>query len=309
MYRVNVSSVQDFMQCRFRWWAKWVMNRVPVATSPALDAGKILHRAFERSEGGVELSRALAEECAAFRKLIPDAHPAAQIGAEKAVVVMEDLIEAMPLWRDKFPVDAVLEVEQPFEWRDPEDADILWVGRPDRVVLSGSRVWHQQRRGLAASMNFGMYIRLAKRHYHEHLYGRYLREKYPKRGKKKLTYGGTVFDLVRKLKFRTNVGKKNEATKTAEEMFFQQSVSYDLNGQFHRAVMMALRYHVHEMRRVVLDWEHDRIIPAPNEKMNGGYSGNSEDPYFKLLIGEVSLDDNSVFKAREDTYETADTSE
>ena len=298
--RVNVSSVQDFMQCRFRWWCRWVMNRVPVAESPALDAGKLLHRAFEFHErSGEPLDKCLRDDCDTFRHKIPLQHPAAQPGLLKAVEMMEDLVEAMPLWRDKFKVTEVLEVEQAHEWDDPEVEDLTWLLRPDRVVVVGNRVWHQQRRGLAAGQNFGTYTRLALRHYHEHLYARVLQGQYCSPTRK---YGGTIFDLVRKLKFRTNVGKKNEKTKTAEEMFYQQAVAYDLRSGLHRSVMNSLYSHVEEMRRVIRLWEEDDVVPAPNEKLNGGFSGSSEDPYFKVLIGEIELDDEDYFKEREDQY-------
>lgn len=315
MYTVNVSSIQDFMQCRFRWWCKWVMNRVPVVESPALDAGRLLHRIFEEHfTSGISLVQAANEQCASYRLIVPTCHPAAQPNAYKALQVIEDLIEAFPLWQDTFPISEVLEVEQPFEW---EQYGILWRGRPDRVVVSGKgRIWHEQNRGLAASMNFGTYTRLAKRHYHEHLYAEFLSSKYCSRKAQRssartrpLVVGGTVFNLVRKLKYRTNVGKKNEQTKTAAEMFNQQILSIDLRGKHHEAVMLAMRQHVHEMIRTETLWNENSVIPAPNEKMNGGFSGSSEDPYFKVLIGEISLEDDTVFKDREDTYAVVDPSE
>jgi hypothetical protein len=276
------------------------MNRVPVVSAPALDAGKLLHQAFELHEKtGDPLDLSLKACCLAFRTKIPDEHPAAHVNLYKSVETMEDLIEAMPLWKDKFPITEVLEVEQPSEWQDPVQLDVMWLVRPDKVIVLNKRIWHQQRRGLAASVNFGMYTRLAKRHYHEHLYGLVLSDKYKSR---RLKYGGTLFDLTRKLKFRTNVGKKNEATKTAEEMFYQQPVTYDLKSPLHKSVMWALREHVRGMREVTRNWEEKQIIPAPNDKMNGGYGGNSEDPYFRVLIGEIGLDNDEVFKAREDTY-------
>lgn len=305
---VNVSSVQDFYQCPFRWWAKWIKNRVPVAESPALDAGKLLHRVFERHFlGEMSLVDAAKAESDAYRLLIPSAHPSAQPNAYQVLTVIDDLMEAFPLWEETFPITKVLEVEEPFEYQDPELDWLVWRGRPDRRVIAMNRIWHIQNRGLAAGMNFGTYIRLQKRSYHEHLYGEEAVERYlqGKKGKK-LSYGGTIFNLVRKLKFRTNVGKKNEKVKTAAEMFYQQAASYDMDGGLHAAVMFAMRKHAVNMRKVRQAWEDFEDIPAPNEKMNGGYGGNSEDPYFKVLIGEVSLDDDSIFKAREDTYATTE---
>jgi hypothetical protein len=302
-YRFNVSAVKQFYQCRFRWWAQFVMNRVPLVTPAALDGGKILHRAFERFEktDGLSLADALASECKEFRDKIPNEHPAARSTLEKAVVTFEDVIEAMHLWRDRFPVDAVLEVEKAHEWRDPEMPNVSWLLRPDKVVVIGGRIWHAQRRGLAASKNFATYVRLQNRSYHEHLYMEVLAEKYCTR-KTKLMPGGTVFDLLRKLKYRTNVGKKNEATKTAEDMFYQQAMVVNLKGPLHESVMMSLRQHAQDMIDATRRWQDEGIIPAPNEDQNGGYSGSSEDPYFKVLIGETTLDDNEVFKDREDQY-------
>src|SRR5689334_15817264 len=171
MYRVNVSSVQSFSQCRFRWWCEYVMNRVPVATAPALDAGRLLHRIFEHAFLGRDITLAAKTECAEYRRLIMAGPAAARYNAEKSLTIIEDLIEALPLWQDKFRVDEVLEVEEAFEWEDPEMDGVIWIGRPDRGIRQGRRIWHVQNRGLASSMNFATYCRLALRHYHEHLYG------------------------------------------------------------------------------------------------------------------------------------------
>lgn len=298
-YRVNVSSVRDWCQCRFRWWAKWVMNRVPVVVSPALDSGSLYHHAHELAYQYGNLRGALALVCRDFRMKIALAPEPARPNALEAVETMEDVVEAMDLWEDKFPVDKVLEVEKAHEWRDPVLPNVVWLLRPDRVVISGKKVWHYQRRALAASKKFSRYLRLAKRHYHEHLYGEVLRDLYCRR---KYKYGGTVFDLLRKLKYRTNVGKKNEATKTAEEMFYQAPIVYDLDSPLHASVMHTLRGHVSEMIEARTQWEMMGRIPFPNDEMNGGINGNSEDPYFRVLIGEVKLDDDTVFKDREDTY-------
>ena len=133
------------------------------------------------------------------------------------------------------------------------------------------------------------------------------RRKYclPWKKRSKLTYGGTIMNLVRKLKFRTNAGKKNEVLKTAAEMFFQGPVALNMDGPLHRGVMEAMRQHVLDMMEVERRWVDDDFIPPPNESMNGGWGGNSEDPYFRVLTGEINLDDNNVFKAREDLYAQA----
>ena len=305
MTRVNVSSVLDFMQCRFRWWCKWVKNRVPVNEMPALGAGKLLHTIFEDAFNGKDIAKAALDRCTEYEKMIMTLPVAAQVSQQKALRTILDLIDALPMWHSTFNVDEVLEVEQPFEW---EHNGILWIGRPDVRYRDGRTIWHRQNRGLAAGTNFGTYLRLAQRLPHEHLYAAQAVEQYCGKGSK-LKYGGTDFNLVRKLKYRTNVGKKNEATKTYEEMFYQQKMAIDVKGKVHQVVMHQLEQHVHEMERVIREWEDDEIIPPPNDKMNGGFSGNSEDPYFRVLIGEITLEDDTVFKDREDTYAITDPTE
>ena len=309
MYSVNVSSIQDFMQCRFRWWCKWVKNRVPRAGSPALDAGKLLHVIFEdHFQNGVPLYDAGTFHFDRFTEQFKDLAGPDLAVATKAAKVIDDMIGAFPLWEDKYAFTEILEVEQPFEIVLPEfSKEILWRGRPDVMGRYANKIWHRQNRGLASGMNFGTYLNLAKRHYHEHLYAEYAVQKYKKKNRKrgggdKVAYGGTIFNLVRKLQYHTNVGKKNEKTKTAAEMFFTMPMSVDVTSPLHKSVMMAMVQHVEEMQWVEKRWNESQYIPAPNEKMNGGYGGNAEDPYFRVLIGAVSLDDDTVFKDREDTY-------
>ncbi len=300
-YVVNVSSIQDFMQCRYRWYCKWVLNRVPRQEGPALAAGKLLHTIFERHfQTGCPLEVAATRELYAFQCLLQTFSEQDRSTGEKAVALIKDLRDAFPLWQDTYPMEVpVLEVEQPFEITFAELPDVILRGRPDRVCVMSGAVWHVQNRGLAASMNLATYARLAKRHYHEHLYAEHLSRKYADLG----DCGGTLFNLVRKLKFRTNAGKKNEKTKTAAEMFWQHPMSINLKSQQHQEVMRALFQHVREMM-----WCERRIgyRPPPNEKMNGGFSGSAEDPYFKVLIGEIGIADNRYFKDREDTYAVPD---
>lgn len=308
MYYVNVSSVQDFEQCRYRWLCKWVLNRVPRIEGPALAAGKLLHLGFERhAREDITLQSAMFAETYAFQALTVQAFgltDAERAPLQKALETVHDLYEAWPLWEDKYPMDvAVLEAEEPFEIAFPELPGVIFRGRPDRVCIMNGLVWHVQNRGLAANMNFATYARLAKRHKHEHLYAEHLAKKYARDGE----YGGTLFNLVRKLKFRTNVGKKNEATKKGTDMFWQHPMSINLRSLQHESVMRDLFYHVEEMQRVEREYRESGRIPAPNDKMNGGFNGSSEDPYFKLLIGEIELRDDRFFKDREDTYAVADT--
>jgi hypothetical protein len=299
-YVVNVSSVQTFMQCRYRWVCQWVYNRVPRREGDALHLGKAIHVIFERHfREGVPLQSAAFTERYALQCQMVDMKPWDREVAQKTLDKLEDLHEAWPLWRDTYPMDVpVLEVEEPFTIEFPQMPGVVFRGRPDRVCVASDQVWHVQNRGLASSMNFATYARLAKRHTHEHLYAEHLARKYADAG----LYGGTLFNLVRKLKFRTNVGKKNEKVRTAAEMFWQHPMSVRLDSLNHRTVMEDLFDHVDEMRRVEQRVREGGWLPAPNDRLNGGYAGNSEDVYFRLMIGEIDLHDDRYFKPREETY-------
>ena len=307
MYYVNVSSVQDFMQCRFRWWCKWVMNRVERYEAPALGAGRAIHKIFEAHHvDGITLKAAADAVTMQWSELLGTETDAREHAAgEKALKVLTDIDEGWNLWHDKYPFEIpVLEVEQAGEITFKELPGVVFRLRPDRVGVSNKLLWHVQNRGLAAGTNFGIYIATAKRHYHEHLYAEHLAIKYPK-----YKYGGTMFNLLRKLKYRTKVTKANPLgeTKTADEMFFQHPMSINLKSGLHKHVMLSLFQHVRDMMQVIKDWEENETIPPPNEKLNAGAFGNVVDPYFRVLIGEITLDDDEVFKDREDTYAPADT--
>jgi hypothetical protein len=223
--------------------------------------------------------------------------------AEKAVTGIKDLAEALVQWKDKYEWEVpVLEVEEPFEIDHPMDPHFRLKGRPDRRGIMLGQQWHVQNRGLASSMNFGVYMELATRHYHEHVYAVAGAEKYPD-----VPVGGTVMNLVRKLKFRTNVGKKNEAVKTLDQMFYQHPMVIDLNGPLHEHVMISLLEHLKEMERVREAFYTDGSMPPPNEKMNGGFSGSVIDPFFRVLTGQWDPMDNAHFREREDTYAVEET--
>lgn len=298
-YVVNVSSVQDFMQCRFRWVIKWLMNRVPRAEGAALSQGKLLHLIFEDYfKGTMSMGEAINFHCNRWPNEPTD--EAGILVAQKAVQGIRDLEEALVQWQDKYVFDECLEVEAPFEVEHPFDSAIHIKGRPDYVGVMNGQIWHRQNRGLAAAMNFGVYMELATRHYHEHIYGVALNQKYA--ASRGLRYGGTFMNLVRKLKYRTNVGKKNEKVKTLDEMFFQHPMTIDFTSPLHEHVMESLLQHIYEMRIVEANFRQNGAMPAPNEKLNGGFNGFTIDPFFRVLTGKISVEDNTYFKDREDMY-------
>ncbi len=295
MYKVNVSAIQEFMRCRYRWWAKYVMNWVPRAEALPLRFGNLLHDIFEEA-ARIDISQAIeVVKDEWFGKAMDSTDAYERDSRMKAIEALDDLEEALALWKDTCDFEnPFIEVENPFEIPHPNDSRIILQGRPDRVALMDGRLWHIQNRGLSPSVNFGVYLELAKRHYHEHLYAEALSYKYPD-----IPYGGTVFNLVRKLKYRTKNGK----VKQLSEMFQQYSMVVSLKSELHKNIMNCILEYALSMQREEELYHEEKVIPLPNEYMNGGMYGNSPDIYFKTLIGEIELGDPRFFKKREDLYE------
>ena len=126
-----------------------------------------------------------------------------RVGLE-AIEDLDSFAEPMCLWSDQYHFEIpVLESETSFIIPHPYDDSIRLRGRPDRVGVMLGQVWHVQNRSLNAATNFSLYVDLARRHYHEHLYAEHIAKKYPQ-----WPYGGTLFNLFRKLKFRSKQTKK-----------------------------------------------------------------------------------------------------
>lgn len=285
--KISVSEIQDYMRCPFRWYCKWVKNRVPVEEAPALTFGKLLHEVFEVGiKQGME--KALTEVPQRWYDVGTLAGGYELSARLSALEKLKELAESLSLWTPAWENEEVLEVEVPFEFNY---GGITFLGIPDTVVVIDDYIYHRQHKGLAPATNFGTYLLLAKRSMHEHLYAEAISKKYPE-----YKYGGTYFNLVRKLQYRTHVTKKNPEgkVKTLDQMFFQHPVPIDLNSELHKDVMKNLLYWTERIRE-------DERCPV-NELQNGGPYGNSPDVYFRVLLGEISLDDDRYFKDREDRY-------
>jgi hypothetical protein len=305
----NISEMQDFQRCRFRWWAKWVMDWVPLHEAQPLSFGKLIHRIFETYSGGqCDMLECINLHRGNWLSLMATTNDEVDIAVGlKVLKQLDDLTEALVQWHDTYPFEIeCIEAEVPFEI-DLGDG-LVGRGRPDRVAVRHGLLWHVQHKALASGTHFGVFTDLAKRSYHEHMYAEGLMVKYAGQFK---GYGGTQFDLIRKLKYRTKVTKANPLgeCKRYEEMFQQVPVNIDLDSPLHEHVMDSIRHHAREMRSCRHRWLSIGEVPAPNENMNGGAYGNSPDEYFRVLTGEYELGDPRYFKKREDTYETPEGSE
>jgi len=294
---VNVSEIQDYMKCRWRWCAKWVVGRVPKDEARPLRFGKLLHLIFEhhfqtRQPIEVAITRFRGE----WAKALEQAHNPLDIAvAQDALADLDQYAEPLGMWTDRYPAEGMpLEVEKAFIVKSPLDPTIFFKGRPDRMQMMWGQLFHWQNRGLAAGMNFPLYAELAKRNFHEHMYAYAMKQKYPN-----VPYGGTVYNLMRKLKYR---GKNGKILHTPDEMFWQGLVT--ITPEMNTEIMEIATRYAQEMRFARLLFEEDGVWPLPNETIHGGPFGNSIDPYFRVLNGEIDLNNDNVFKNREDTYAT-----
>lgn len=227
----------------------------------------------------------------------------------EAMEDLDEMSEPFLLWRDQYPFEVpTIEVEQAHLLPFPGDDSIIMKVRPDRVGQRERRLWHVQHKALGRGKSFQNFVLLALRSYHEHIYAEALHAKYPD-----IPYGGTHFDLYRKLKYRSKptkkqllAGEQGSILNTVDKLFWQHPMRVDLNSELHRHVLSCLHQKIVQMRECERLYREHNIIPAPNEDRNGGYFGSMPDEYFYVLIGQATLDDDTKFKNREDTYATPD---
>jgi len=309
IFPVNISSVKRFHQCRTRWLIEWHLNRVPREGALPLNLGKLVHVAFEKYllQEEPSMEKALRATVSEWIDTLTAQKAAGMLTDQEfeegieAKEALDDLWEPLTLWRDQYPVGQVLEVEEPFELPHPDDPTVLVRGRPDRMALVFGKLVHIQNRTLAPGINFGMYTERAKRDYHELIYAWAMKQKYPQ-----YQYGGTLMNLIRKLKYRAKPTKncpEGKILHSTDEIFGQFMVPM-MDHQIGLA-MTNLLYDANEMRRVVQQYEEAKIIPSPNRQLDGGPYGNKIDPYFNVFMGKYSVYDDTFFKEKEDLYAAA----
>jgi len=292
---ISVSSITDFQNDRLRWVYKWLENRVPRSVPQALITGKIVHKSFEN---GFNNNTGPSVELA--KLLVPFEGSILMDREQKSYDELKGMVEPLSFWKDQFPITRTLEVEEPFEYPLPNG--LIFQGRPDRVVEVFGKVMHVQNKTIGAARDIGQFITLARRNLHELLYGEYLSRKYPT-----MPYGGTIYNIIRKLKYRGKTVTKAEPLgkilNTPESMFMQTVIGLD------EKAMEQARADLHsiatDMLETTMKYYHGVTIPS-NRSLDGGIYGNHIDPYTLVMMGEASLEDDSLFMDREQTYAVAE---
>jgi hypothetical protein len=269
---------------------------VPRRIPQALIVGKILHQAFEnafKSTSATSVSNELAS------LLLPFGDSVLTEKEEKAYDELTGLVEPLKFWKDNFPIERVLEVEEPFEF--PLQQGLTFQGRPDRVAVVFGKAFHIQNKSISSAKDLGNYITLAGRSLHELLYGYHLRKKYAiTQG---LEYGGTIYNIVKKLKYRSKVVSKAEPLgkilNTPESMFLQTVIG--LSKEAENIARRELVWYAYEMEKTAKQYQHGETVGS-NRNLDSGYFGHGIDLYTQVMMGEISLDDDTYFMDREQTY-------
>ena len=290
--RVNVSSVHDFIRCRRRWIYAWYLGRVPRVEAPALVFGKLLHLVFETHFDGVPMEEALARA-----KKFAKSH--AKIAGTReeetswnlGLKELEYYEPVLKHWTDTYPITRTLEVETSFQMSLPNGVEL--VGRPDRVVVIWDSMYHVQNRGLADKIPLALYTELGMRNLHELVYAWALKQKYPE-----IPYGGTVYNILRKVTLQDRKGK-DKFVPPYNSVMGQKLVPM-LTPRIEEAVAKVV-YYTDEMERTVALWESGKMV-GDNDLMDGGPYRNSRDPYFEVLLGARSINDDRYFKDRVNLY-------
>lgn len=298
---VNVSSVKSFQRCRLRWYYEYVLNRVPKAGRPALEFGRLLHTVFELHFNGMTMFDAMDKSRAMWIELARQAQTDAEKEViEDALIELRELEEPILLWTDRFPVEETLEVEAPFQMQHPFAPGVTIVGRPDRMARCFGKLFHFQNRSLDGSRNIGLYLELAKDDMHELLYGLAMREKYPD-----IPYGGSVFNIVKKLKYRATPTRANPVGKVLrdiDEILVQAAIPILPDRQYQALVDIACI--AEEMERTI-ERAQRGVLPARNRELDGGMYGSSIDPYLPALRTPGELWNDDLYKNRVDPYQEA----
>lgn len=293
---LNISSVKDFARCRLRWLYTWYYGRVPRRGSRPLELGKLIHVVFENHFKGMTMEEAF-DAAVAELKGTAFGSPMEHDSAMEALTDLMALREPLLQWTDQYPITETLEVEEPFEYPHPDETGLIVRGRPDRVVLCYGKVFHVQNRSLAAGKKIGLYLELRKTDLHELVYGWALAQKYPK-----YPYGGTIFNLVRKLRWRgvpTKAFPGGKVLRKLDEVLVQAAMPVVPEQQ--ALALMDLGQIGREMQRTILEAE-DGVFPARNREYDGGPFDNSPDPYLPVFMGQADLWDDRLYKDREDPY-------
>jgi hypothetical protein len=271
-----------------------VAGRAPRGVGAALTVGIILHMVFEAffkneiEDMGDHLTKLMNE--------MPE-------NKKKERATLAELVDPLREWKEELPIQETLEVEEPFEFEIENANGIKFQGRPDRVVKCMDKVFHYQHKSMGQGRDVGAYISLARRSLHELVYGLVLEEKY----KDIADYGGTIYNLIRKLQYRSKAkGKEGKILRPASAFFSQTFVGVDREEQV--KAMLELPYLANMMNATTTAYLNGDMV-VPHREADAGYNGYGIDAYTPVIMGEADLDDDRLFMPKDDLYAVTENTE
>src|SRR6185503_13948660 len=105
-YKVNISQINEYMKCPFRWWAKYVMDWVPLQEPAALNFGRFLHLIFESHAKSSSMPDAIKYWKETWRREAMETTNTFESTVQlEALEQLADLEEALEQWQDQFEYD------------------------------------------------------------------------------------------------------------------------------------------------------------------------------------------------------------
>lgn len=285
--KLTVSEVKTFLSDQQEWWYAYVEKRVPRLKPVALASGSYYHKLME------EYFRIGSKEHAISATEGERLTAVAELGLPHGGVLLAEtdrLQMLFNLWEDKLGVarDSIA-IEEAMEEALPKiHYQHFLQGKPDRVVKHNDLYWHWQNRTLSTSVSISTYLMAAQRDLHELSYAFLIQRRLNIEPEQ---YGGTIFNITRKL-------SRKSIEERPEEAFVQEFVSVDPK-QVQDALLDIAAVGDYMTKAVA---GNQRIIQ--NREMDRGRFGNSLSPYFNVKIGREKLD-SETFQNATDRYAEA----
>lgn len=291
--RLNISQAKTYRENPVKWYYRYVLGRESrAAASAALSVGTAFHTFMEFYPEGMEA--ATLQISAEYARLVRENHADAAADLRKE---WDQLAAILPHWSDRFDFQT-LSVETELEATLPSGKHTLY-GRPDRIAVWSGRLWHIQNRSLAGSKPIATYLKAAILDPHELGYAWLIGQEYPKGSWNGIefghSYGGTLFNIVRKLQL---VGKNGKQLHSPDECFVQEFIP--ISPGLVEQNLRGLEQIADEMEAII-----EGTRPRPylcSDACRLGSYGNSLCSYFPVCAQQADIHDDRLYRDAVDPY-------
>lgn len=318
---LNVSAVKAYQLCPQLWHHQFVSNRVGLIEPAALTGGKLWHRFVELVRLGEGVEPVLESLNLVAANAIADLTVAGRDKVANDLRLTWDVMrQVAPHYRDQYN-GAVVAVEQAISapiGRLYDGTIVMLTGIPDAIRRVNGQLLHSQTRTLSASTPLTPYLRAAERDLHELAYAYLIGQAYPDE-----TYFGSELQILLKAKLWSDrkcskAGTKWHAERSrpdcddchySEDGRVREQLRQPDDVMVHKLVPIAQEQVQLALRDIMMVATEMHAIlqpdgppPIQNRAADLGKFGNSLCPYFGVCSGEEQLDDDTLFKSRENRY-------